>query len=335
MTPLVQGDRPWALTVLAPIDTPTAVQLFTGLPVDIRMLDQPARLADELRDTEILIGDWRIANPGLSRDVVAAAGKLAFVQQPSVGFQAHDLEALAAAGIPLSNAAGFNAVAVAEWVLGALFSLARQISWASSEMVAGRWPQTDIIGRGSTEVAGLRVGLVGFGHIAQALAGRFAALGCPVSYWSRSRKSPELEQGATFRELDELLADSQVLINLLPLSAQTRGLLSAQMLARLPAKAFLISASRGGIVSEQAVVESLEAGRLAGAAFDVYDTEPLPADSPLRRAPNALLSPHAAGSTVQSMGRLIAAVTANVRRAVTGEPVIDVVNGVDPLVRRR
>jgi phosphoglycerate dehydrogenase-like enzyme len=335
VTPLVEGDRPWVLTVLAPIDTPTAVRLFTGLPVDVRMPDGPMKLADALADTEIVVGDWRIANPGLTAEVIATAGKLAFVQQPSVGFQAHDLEALAEAGVPISNSAGFNSVAVAEWVLGALFSLARQISWASAEMVDGRWPQTDIIGKGATEVAGLRVGLVGFGHIAQALAGRFAALGCPVSYWSRSEKSPEQEQGATFRELDEVLADSQVLVNLLPLSAQTRGLLSADRLARLPAGAFLISASRGGIVDEQAAIGALEAGRLAGAAFDVYDVEPLPSDSPLRHAPNVLLSPHAAGSTVQSMGRLMASVTDNVTRAVTGSPVIDVVNGADPVIRRR
>lgn len=321
--------------LLAPLDEATAGAIFDGLPVRITAAQAPYSLPDLLADAEIVLGDWRTAHAGLDASAIAAAPRLAFVQQPSVGVQAHDPAALAEAGIPLSNVAGFNSIAVAEWVIGALFSVARQLVWSQAELLAGRWPQTEVVEHGATEIAGRRVGLVGFGSIGQALVPRFTALGCEVAYWSRRRRDPHEAPGAAYKELDDLIATSDVLVNVIALSPQTRGLLSADRLALLPRGAFLVNASRGGIVDEDAVAAALRAGHLAGAAFDVYALEPLPADSPLRTAPNILLTPHIGGSTAQAIPRLIEGVVANIRRAVSGEPVHDVVNGVDPLVRRR
>jgi D-3-phosphoglycerate dehydrogenase len=136
-------------------------------------------------------------------------------------------------------------------------------------------------------------------------------------------------------DLDALLARSQVLVVVVALAPQTRGLLDTARLARLPAGAFVVNAARGGVLDEDALLTAVRSGHLAGAALDVYATEPLPADSPLRGEDRILLSPHAAGATREAQGRLITAVVDNIRRAVTGEPVAHVVNGVDPLVRRR
>jgi phosphoglycerate dehydrogenase-like enzyme len=331
-----KGDgNPWNLLLLAPLDEASAAAIFDGLPVRISAPPSPYALADALADAEIVLGDWRTAHPGLDAAAVARAPRLAFVQQPSVGVQAHDPAALAAAGVPLANVAGFNSIAVAEWVLGALFSVARQLVWSQAELLAGRWPQTEVVQHGATEIAGRRVGLVGFGSIGRALVPRFQGLGCEVAYWSRRRRDPREELGATYQELDDLVATSEVLVNVVALAPQTRGLLSAERLALLPIGAFLVNASRGGIVDEDAVAAALRDGRLAGAAFDVYAVEPLPADSPLRTAPNALLTPHTGGSTAQTVPRLMEGVVANIRRAVTGEPLLDVVNGADPVVRRR
>jgi phosphoglycerate dehydrogenase-like enzyme len=248
---------------------------------------------------------------------------------------AHDVAALDAAGVPLANAAGFNAVAVAEWVLGSLFGVARHLTWVEGELRAGRWPQVDVIGRGPIEIGGRRVGIVGFGPIAHAVVAPLLAMGCPVSYWSRSRRPAADEHGATYRALDELIATSDVLINLIALGDETRGLLSATRLAALPSGALVVSASRGGIVDELAVLEAVERGDLAGAAFDVYETEPLPADSPLRRCDRILLTSHTAGTTQESFARMTALLADNIRRAVTGQPVRNVVNAPDPVVRRR
>lgn len=330
-------DRPWRLVVVAPLDPAMIATLVDGLPVEVAVPPTPdaAGLATVLGDAELWVGDWRTATSGMSAGLVALAPRLAFVQQPSVGVQAHDGDVLAAAGVPLANVSGFNAASVAEWALAATVSVAHRLGWAEAELRAGRWPQVEVVERGADEVAGRRVGLLGFGAVGVACATRFAALDCPVSYWSRRRRPPEQEHGTTYRELAELLASSDVLVNALPLTPGTRRLLDAARLATLPPGALLVNASRGGIVDEVAVAEAVASGRLSGAAFDVYETEPLPADSPLRGSDRILLTPHIGGSTRQASARLARAVGANLRRAVTGEPVVDVVNGVDPVVRRR
>jgi D-3-phosphoglycerate dehydrogenase len=179
------------------------------------------------------------------------------------------------------------------------------------------------------------VGIVGFGPIAHALVAPLLAMGCDVSYWSRSRRAPQDERGATYRELDDLLATSDVLVNLIALGDETRGLLSRERLATLPSGALVVSASRGGIVDELAVLDGVESGHLAGAAFDVYEIEPLPADSPLRRCDRILLTSHTAGTTQESFGRMTALLAGNIRAAVTGAPVRNVVNAAPAVVRRR
>lgn len=328
---------PWKLVTLAPLGPDAATQVLGDLPLVVVAPDRddPSAVRAALADAELLIYDWRASASGLSAEDIATAPRLAFIQQPSVGVPGHDIAALDEAGVVLANAAGFNAVAVAEWVLGALLGVARHLNWVERELRAGRWPQVEVIARGPIEIGGRRVGIVGFGPIAHAIIAPLRAMGCAVSYWSRSRRDPADEHGATYRELDDLIATSDVLINLIALGAETRGLLSASRLAGLPRGAIVVSASRGGIVDEVAVLEGVERGDLAGAAFDVYEIEPLPADSPLLRCERILLTPHTAGSTQESFGRITALLAENLRRAVAGEPVRNVVNAAGPVVRRR
>jgi D-3-phosphoglycerate dehydrogenase len=332
-------QTPWTLLSLAPLPLEALKGLFTDLPIEVVRADTVAELdAGDRERVELILADWRPGTAGLGRDDVRALPRLAFVQQPSVGVQPHAAELLAAADIPLSNVAGFNAASVTEWALGAALSVSRLLPWGEGELRAGRWPQIEAASRGAVEIGGRPVGIVGFGPIGQGCARAFAGLGCPIAYWSRRRRAPELEFGATFvADPQELVRRSEILINAIAFGPQTQGLLGRETLALLPAGALVIRVSRGGIVDEQAVVDMLAAGTLGGAAFDVYSREPLPADSPLRTAPRdrLLLSPHLAGVTQQSTGRLIQGVVANLRRAVAGEPVIDVVNGVDAQVRRR
>lgn len=136
-------------------------------------------------------------------------------------------------------------------------------------------------------------------------------------------------------EFDDLLRHSDVLVVVIALSPTTRGLLGAEQFASMPAGSFLINAARGGIVDEAALVDAIEAGHLAGGALDVFATEPLPEISALREVDRLLLSPHSAGATRQAQARLIGHVVDNIRRAVEGQPVLSVVNGLDPLIRRR
>jgi D-3-phosphoglycerate dehydrogenase len=327
---------PWHLLALPPLDPALLAALFDGLPVEVEVPTErtPAAVAAALPRADLLLGDWSGAL-GLTAEQLAGASRLAFVQQPSVGVDSLDVDALAAAAIPVANAAGANAVSVAEWCVGASYAVLRWLSWADAQTRAGGWPQLEIAQRGGGEVAGRRVGIIGMGRIGVECAGRFAALGADVAYWSRRERPAADSGGARWLDLDSLLAHSQLLVVVVALAPETRGLLSAQRLAKLPAGAFVVNAARGGVLDETALLDAVRSGQVGGAALDVYATEPLPPDSPLRDDDRILLSPHAAGATREAQGRLIAAVIDNVKRAVSGEPVINVVNGVEAVVRRR
>ncbi|HEX2754182.1 MAG TPA: NAD(P)-dependent oxidoreductase, partial [Candidatus Limnocylindrales bacterium] len=181
----------------------------------------------------------------------------------------------------------------------------------------------------------LRVGVVGFGAVGSRVAALFGAIGCDVAYWTRHRRLPDEERGAAWLPLAKLAGRSDVLVVNVSLAAETRGLVDSAILAELPRGAIVIDASRGGVVDHVALVGAVETGRLRGAAIDVFEREPLPDDSPLRRSDRILLSSHAAATTSQSMARIFALVSDNVRRAVAGEPVRSVVNGLGPVVVRR
>jgi D-3-phosphoglycerate dehydrogenase len=326
----------WSLLALPPLDVSVLEALFADLPVTVTVPAErtPDALTHALGDAEIVVGDWS-GGFILSRAQIEGAKRLAFVQQPSVGVDSLDVDALTAAGVPAANTAGANAVSVAEWCVGAAFASLRWLAWADARVRAGEWPQLDIARRGGGELTGRRVGIIGMGQIGVECAQRFVALGADVAHWSRRERTAAEAGGARWMPLEDLLAHSQLLVVVIALSAETRGLLSADRLALLPAGAYLVNAARGGIVDEAALQAAIASDALAGAALDVYATEPLPADSPLRSDDRILLSPHAGGATREAQGRLIGAVVDNVRRAVTGEPVQHVVNGVDPIVRRR
>jgi D-3-phosphoglycerate dehydrogenase len=324
----------WQLLALPPLDTALLGALFADLPVEVVVPAErtPAAVADVLAGADLVLGDWTGALKVRAADLPDPCA-LAFVQQPSVGVDSVDVDGLAARGIPVANAAGANAVSVAEWCVGASYAVLRWLSWADRETRAGGWPQLEIAQRGGGEIAGRRVGVIGMGPIGRECAQRFVALGADVAYWSRSKHDES--GGARWLELDELMAHSQLLVVVVALAPATQGLLSAERLKQLPEGAYVVNAARGGVLDESALLDAVRAGHLAGAALDVYATEPLPPDSPLRTEERILLSPHAAGATREAQGRLIGAVVDNIRRAVSGEPVLHVVNGIDALIRRR
>ncbi|GAA1551348.1 2-hydroxyacid dehydrogenase [Actinomadura kijaniata] len=326
---------PWRILALPPLDEDLVRGLFTQLGDSVEVLFPAARdragLLAALPEAEIVIGDFtgRLA---LDAEAVAAAPKLAFVQMPAVGTDSLDTAALAAAGVPAANTAGANARSVAEWAVGAAFALCRGLVWNDRAVRAGGWPQMEALARGPREIHTQRVGIVGYGAIGAETARLFAALGCPVSYWSRRRRENAV---ATYRDLDDLLARSDILVLALPLTDDTRGLVGPDRLALLPDRALLVNVARGGIAPDDAVLAALESGRLAGAALDVFDTEPPAEDHPLRAHENVLLSPHVAGATGQAQLNIVTRVRDNITAVVEGRPAASVVNGVDPQVKRR
>ena len=318
--------EPWRVLALAPLPLEILQALFADERAELFVPPERSQAAvDALLPTaDIVIGDW---SHGLH--VLDPGPRLAFVQMPSVGVDTVDVDACAKAGVPVANAAGANTVSVAEWCLSATLALLRKTVEADAAVRRGEWPQTTLGGR---ELAGSSVGVVGMGPIGRAVATLFTGLGCPVQYWSRSRHD---DAPATYAELDDLFATSDVVVLVIALSAQTRHLVDARRLDLMKADALLVNGARGDVVDEAALAHALREGRLGGAALDVFQTEPLPVGSPLRDLPGVLLSPHMAGSSGQAAGRIVNQARANLLRAMSGEPVVDVVNGVDPHVVRR
>lgn len=326
----------WSMLALAPLESGVLTLLFGDLPITLlipqeRTADAALALAG---GADLMLGDWSGAL-AITSDLIAASPRLSFVQQPSVGVDAIDVAACTAAGIPVANAGSANAVSVAEWCVGATLASLRSMAHGDREVRAGRWPQLELAQRGGGELAGRRVGIVGMGQIARECATRYVALGCDVAHWSRTPRDAAAAGGAPWLPFEDLLARSDVLVVLIALASETRNLIGADQLALLPPGAFVINAARGGIVDEAALLAAITSGALAGGALDVYATEPLPAVSALRDEGRLLLSPHSAGATRESQGRLIRGVVDNLRRATSGVPVVDVVNGLDPIIRRR
>jgi len=322
----------WKIAVLLPLPPEVIELLFAPLKDRAEVVLPPSRdragQHAALAEADLSVGDFS-GELAMDADAVAAAPRLVFHQQPQVGVDTCDLDALTAAGVAVANTAGANTRSVAEWAVGAAFALCRRFVWTDRRMREGGWPQLDVRGR---ELHAQRVGIVGYGAIGAEAARLFQALGCRVSYWSRT---PRPDAVADYLDLDELLAASDVLVVAVALTPETAGLIGPERLALLPQDALLVNVARGGIVPDDAVLAALESGRLAGAALDVFEREPLPAGHPLRSHEQVLLSPHAAGASTQAQLNVIGQVMANLTAVLDGRPVEHVVNGLPPLIRRR
>lgn len=275
-----------------------------------------AELRRLLPEADIVVGDWSGELPLGAAEVALHRG-LKLIQQPGAGVNFIDVAAWARAGVPVANTPGGNAASVAEWAVLAAGSLSRSMPWAQGEVAAGRWPQEAILARNCRDLGELRVGIVGFGAIGQRCAALFAAFGCAVAYTARSAHPGTV---APFLPLPELLAAADVLVVAVPLTAQTQGLIGAPELARLPAGALVVNVGRGAVLDEPALVAALRSGALGGAALDVFATEPLAPDSPLRAMDTVLLSPHIAGGSATARRAIFAMTAENIARVCAGEP---------------
>ena len=294
---------------------------LAGLDVvyDPGLVDRPEDLAAAAARADALIVRNRTQVRGALLD---AARDLTVVGRLGVGLDNIDLPACRARGIAVYPATGANDGAVAEYVIASALLLLRGAYGASAAVAAGAWPRNALMGR---EIAGKRLGLVGFGAIARETARRAAALGMAVAAHDPfvAADDPAWNPATgpvQSRALDALIAQSDVLSLHVPLTDRTRGLIDAAALARMPTGAILINAARGGIVDEAAVAAALRSGHLGGAALDVFEREPLDAaaGAVFAGVPNLILTPHIAGVTRESNVRVSAVTAAAVRRHLTG-----------------
>ena len=226
--------------------------------------------------------------------------------------------------VVIANQRGMSAESMSEFGLSLVLALLKQLPFFVSAQREHAWRR-----RLPERVAGRTLGILGLGAIGIALAEKAHALGMRVIGTQRTPKAhPAVARVEPPTETARVLAESDVVVILLPLTEETRGSIGARELARMQPSAYLVNLARGGIVDEAALYAALVTGKLAGAAFDVFETEPLPAESPLWDAPNFWVTPHAAGGFPDLLDVSIGLFAENVARLERGEPVYSAVDRV-------
>ncbi|WP_435139139.1 hydroxyacid dehydrogenase [Pseudopelagicola sp. nBUS_19] len=267
------------------------------------LADQQQNIPNFLNSVKVLIVRNRTR---VNQELLNEAPDLEMVGRLGVGLDNIDLDACAQRGIYVKPAIGANTLSVAEYVVTNAAILTRNAYQAKKEMLAGEWPRSRCTGR---EVAGCKMGLIGFGEIARATAKLARALG--MTTCAHDPFLPEdspLWNGTDPMGFDEVLALSDIVSLHVPLTNDTRHIINAERLTQMKASAVLINAARGGVVDEAALAHALRSEQIAGAALDVFEAEPLSADAAQMFAglPNLILTPHVAGVTQDSNFRVSA-----------------------------
>jgi D-3-phosphoglycerate dehydrogenase len=303
----------------------TTIFLHPGCAVDLALqaegcetLFRPlhgVRSEEELIDLLKGVDGAIVAGDPFTTKVIEASPQLKVISRTGVGYDAVDLKAASARGIVVCNTPGVNRHAVAEWTFTLLLSCSRRVKENLAEVRGGGWTRHE-----GMDLAGKTLGIVGLGTIGKEVAQRAAAfemriLACDVI---RDAQFAEAHHVA-FAPLDELLRESDFVCLHTFLNEKTRHLINAERLSLMKPTAFLINTARGGIVDTEALCTAIREKRIAGAALDVVEGEPLRADSPLRELDNVYLSPHVGGVTADARRLSGAAAAENLICALKGE----------------
>ena len=234
----------------------------------------------------------------VTRELLEQAPNLRVVGRAGVGVDNIDLGVATEFGIPVINAPEGNTVSAAELAMALILTVARNVSWADASVQGGAWARSQFSG---IEIRGKTLGLVGAGRIGAEVALRAQAFGMETiahdPYLTEERaKELRIERV----ELGDVIARGDVISLHVPLTPQTEGMIGEAELKAMKSTAILVNTARGGIVDEGALIAALESGEIAAAALDVYETEPLPEDSPLRGIQNLVLTPHLGASTAEA-----------------------------------
>lgn len=243
----------------------------------------------------------------VTREIIEAGKNLKVIGRVGSGMDNIDMESARKRKIIVVNAPAANSQAVAELTIGLMLSLLRKLDKAYSSMREGLWLKKELTGQ---ELNGKTVGIVGYGNIGQKVQRIVEAFGAKVLYFSRSKKNCTLE---------ELFQKSDIITIHLVLTSETKGLINNKLLSLMKPSGYIINAARGEIVDEEALFDLLDNKKIAGAALDVYSSEPLPADSKWRKLTNCLLTPHLGASTREALKRASLTVAADIVKVIKGK----------------
>ncbi len=282
---------------------------------------KPEEFLSEARDCDALLNTY--AGP-ITADVMAHMPRCKIIARYGIGVDTIDLDAATQAGIIVTNNPAYCIEEVAEQTMALILSSARKIPFYDRMVRAGRWEVPP--GKPIYRLVGRTLGLVGFGNIARQVAVRAAAFGLNVLYSDPFVKEGQFPVPGKAVDLGTLLRESDFVSLHPPLTTQTRKMIGEDAFGKMKRGAVLINCARGPIVDTDALVRALDAKRIAGAALDTVDPEPLPDPHPLRGRDNVILNPHVAWYSEQAMAGLQAGAPGEVRRVLSGEWPVNVVN---------
>jgi phosphoglycerate dehydrogenase-like enzyme len=269
---------------------------------------------DALDDVSVLFTTSRLP---ISKRVIEAADELKVIGKIGTGLDNVDLNAASELGIGVAYTPGLNAAAVAEYTVGLALAVSRDILRNDQLLEAGGWRNEAEL---STSVHGKTVGVVGFGDIGSRVAAFFSGLTTNVLAYDPYVFNEDTDiTGAELTDLDDLLERSDIVTINAELTDQTEGLIGASELTRMQESAILINTARGPVVSESALIDALAADEIAGVGLDVFETEPLPRDSPFHEFDNVIATPHVAATTTESRTQSIDALVKTVYRMLDGD----------------
>jgi phosphoglycerate dehydrogenase-like enzyme len=285
--------------------------------VELLVTSDPAEAVQLIAEADALYGN-------LTPAMLQAAHQLRWVQTSMAGLERYMFPELVASSLTLTNARGIYSDVIADHVFACVLAFARDLPRLLRAQQEGRWLREAQVQ--AFQLQGMTAGIVGFGGIGSEVARRAQVTGMAVLAVD---PAPHAEVDGVLvwgpERLDDLLARSDFVVVCAPETPETRGLFNAERFAKMKRGARFINVGRGMVVQLHALTDALQRGQLAGAALDVYETEPLPPDHPLWGMENVLLTPHSAAYAVPAEERRLALVVDNVRRFVAGEPLRNVV----------
>lgn len=317
-----EEDMPETIVVLDLMAPERADKLRALLPPGFVLTHGTAR-GDEHMKQIIAEADYAISGQvGVNADVLKAAKKLKLLHKWGVGVDNLDIQAAKELGIRVARTTGSNAVPVAEFTLGLMLSTLRYIAFGHAELKKGDWRGGRLPGDTFT-LSGKTVGIVGFGAIGQNVAKLLRGFGCTILYSKRRPLSAaeEAELGVKHASLQDLLAQSDVVSLHCPLTPETANMIDKAAFAAMKKTAILVNVARGGVVAEADLIEALRNKEIAGAAMDVFEIEPLPADSPLLGLDNLVVTPHLAAIASDNFAPTVKRMFDNIACVSRGEPV--------------
>jgi D-3-phosphoglycerate dehydrogenase len=290
----------------------------------VRLITAPDTKPDTLRKWAAE-ADGIIVRAKLPDDIVDHAPRLKGMVRHGVGLDFIPVAAATARGVAVANLPGSNTNAVAEYVLSALMHLRRPLYRMDGLMRSDGWGAARATAESLTELGGSTLGILGVGTIGRRVA-QIARAGFGMTILGTSRRKGSLPDGVEDVALADLFARSDAVVVCCTLTDETRGLVNRDLIGRMQPHAVLVNVSRGAVIDTPALIDALRQNRLAGAALDVFDIQPLPADDALFSCPNLLLTPHAAAITASSSRAMAVGAAEEMLRILRGETPRNLVN---------